>query len=49
MTDGNKLLIDPFISFLAPLPGPNAGEEQKGVGGAAFVGSQKRAARGPQE
>lgn len=49
MSDGNKLLIDPFVSFLAPLPRPNAGEEQKGGVGMAFMGSQKAAVRGPKE
>lgn len=28
MSVGNKLLIGPFISFLAHLPGPNAGKDQ---------------------
>jgi len=35
-------LIGPFVLFLAPLPRPNAGEEQK-----AFMGSETRAVRGP--
>lgn len=41
-------LTGPCISFLAPLPRPNAGEEQKGVG-EAFVGSETGAARSRQE
>lgn len=47
MSDGNKLLIGPFVSFFSTFARTKCrkGPEQ----GVAFTGSQKGAVRGPQE